>query len=125
MAVDVSKELAEILEEYHGELDDAIETVFSDVARETKAMLKSTSPRSNSGGKHYANGWTVDINKRAKTTTVYNKTKPGLTHLLENGHAVKNQFGTWGRVDGRPHIKPAEEWANAQIERRITEVLDK
>ena len=125
MAVDVSKELAEILEEYHGELDDAIETVFSDVARETKAMLKSTSPRTEGGGKHYANGWAVNINKRSKTTTVYNKTKPGLTHLLENGHQVRNQYGTYQPLSGTPHIKPAEEWANAQIERRIMEVLNK
>lgn len=123
MAVDYSKELAEILEEYHGELDETVDKIMSDVARQTKQLLQNTSPKSGNGGKSYANGWTVTTHKQSKTVTVHNKNKPGLTWLLEEGHVVRNQFGTWGRVKGRPHIEPAEEWANAEIERRIREAL--
>lgn len=38
---------------------------------------------------------------------VYNKEHYRLTHLLENGHIIKNAYGTYGRTAPRPHVKPA------------------
>lgn len=34
---------------------------------------------------------------------IYNKDKPWLVHLLELGHGKRNG----GRVDARPHMRPA------------------
>jgi hypothetical protein len=38
-----------------------------------------------------------------------------LTHLLENGHIVRNQYGTYGRVNGDGHIKDAEQNAVEEV----------
>lgn len=74
-------------------------------------QLKATSPKSGRAGrKHpYYAGWIVNKEdyKNGYRDTVWNKTNWQLTHLLENGHFIKN------RTDGifwsppSKHIKPA------------------
>ena len=54
---------------------------------------------------------------------VHNTNHFQLTHLLENGHVVINLYGTYGRTNGKKHIKPVEEWANNEIVSRITREL--
>ena len=57
-------------------------------------------------GGRYASGWTsqVEVSRLGAVATIYNN-RPGLPHLLENGHAKRNG----GRVAGRTHIAPVEE----------------
>ena len=43
-----------------------------------------------------------------------------LTHLLEYGHATANG----GRVNGQPHIGPAERWAVSEYERALKEAIN-
>ena len=74
-----------------------------------KALRKS-SPKGGSKRKPYRNGWTCKLVDRRgtgsliKTAVVHNKNKPQIAHLLEYGHAKRNG----GKVDGTPHIRPAE-----------------
>lgn len=117
----LSVELDEVLEEYNDELDENVQIVMLAVAKETAKKLQDTSPKKTG---RYARGWTVQSDFDSKTYTVYNAAKPSLTHLLENGHLRRNQFGTYGRVDGIPHIKPAEEWANAEVLKRLESRLN-
>ena len=124
-------QLKKILDHYSAEMREAVTEAGKTVSREAAKKLRATSPKqSKSGG--YAKGWTTKSERGpggVPTYIVYNKTHPGLTHLLEKGHAVANQFGHYERPNGRvaaiPHIAPVEEWATsefeAEIERRMQE----
>lgn len=70
----------------------------------------------------YAAGWSyeTELDIGHVRVAVRNKRKPGLTHLLEKGHA-KFVHGrpTGGRVPAYPHIEPAYE-VGADRLRRLT-----
>ena len=116
-------QMDKILDDYSKEVRRAASDSQDAIAKEAVSKLKSTSPRRN--GK-YARGWTI---KRTRTgtgipeVTVHNRVYR-LTHLLENGHIIRNAKGTYGRVRGIKHIKPVEDWAVSElpleIERRLT-----
>lgn len=113
------------LSEYSEEVREEVYAVFSQVAQEAVTRLKATSPRSKGGGRHYAGGWRAKKDKKNLRVIVHNTTKPGLTYLLEESHPIKNQFGEYGQSKPIPHIRPVEEWANAEVVKRVEEVLSK
>jgi len=109
-------QLSDIMDEYSEEVQEVTSETIQRIANETVQTLKSTSPKKPGGGA-YARGWAV---KRADYGTVtgvivYNRTNGQLTHLLENGHIIRNQSGTYGRTQAIPHIKPAEEQATREL----------
>ena len=111
-------QMDKILSEYYDELTDEVSAIILDVAKDTRKLLKRTSPRSKLNHKHYADGWAVKKTKTlagATSAVVYNKTKPQLTHLLEYGHDVPGHEP----VAGIPHIAPAEKKAVKEFARRI------
>lgn len=115
----VGEQLAEILEDYTETVKEVKNKVFKQTAREAVGKLKNTSPRKHGD---YARSWTMKTD-RDGTVTVYNKEHYRLTHLLENGHVVRNKKGTYGRTNGIKHIKPVEEWGNDAVVERITKEL--
>lgn len=119
----ITIELHEILADYISSVDADVQDTLQDVAKEAATKLRQVSAEKFKQGK-YSKGWTTKLSKKDREATVYNKTQPGLTHLLENGHAKANQYGEYSpRVAGVPHIKPVEEWASAEFIRRVEEVL--
>ena len=111
----LSSEIMSALDEYKKVTDEVVKTAVNSVSKETKAMAQAGSPVKSGG---YQKGWAVK--KTSEKTgqvsiTVYNRTKPGLTHLLEKGHAKRGG----GRVSGRAHIAPAEQAGIEQLERDI------
>lgn len=109
------------LSQYGNEVAEEIKKNVRSVAKETVKTLKATSPRDTG---EYAKGWTYKIEYEDMNdirVRVYNRNKPQLTHLLENGHAKKNG----GRVDGRPHIGPAEQEAEKKLENSVKVVIKK
>ena len=114
-------ELVSTLEEFVDEECDTINEVFKDTANETREMVSAKSPERTGA---YASGWAViEKNKggfagNTVSYTVANPTHYQLTHLLEKGHAVRNQYGepdrpgAKHRVKAIRHIKPAEIWGN-------------
>lgn len=108
-------QMKEILEECSRETEETYKKGAQTTAKEAAQKLKSSSPRKTGD---YSSGWAVR-KVDDKTFVVYNKTAPGLTHLLENGHAIVNKKGEYGRVSGKKHIKPVEEWAIDELQRKI------
>lgn len=65
-------------------------------------MLKGRSRKRKRHGGSYAKGWSADVKTEATgTSCVVHNRQYQLTHLLENGHAIKNQYGSYpGKVEG-------------------------
>lgn len=108
----LADEIMDVLNEYKEVTDEAVESAVAKVSKETKNIAKTGSPV-DSGV--YQKGWAIKktSEKAGKVTvTVYNRKKPGLTHLLEKGHALRNG----GRVAAKTHIAPAEDYAVNELE---------
>lgn len=112
----IAEQIREIYENYNRELAQEVKRVTEEVAKETANELKANS-RKRPGDK-YAKGWKAKaeggtVAKGAKAV-VHNTTAPQLTHLLENGHIIKNQYGQYpGRVNGDGVIAAANSRAEA------------
>ena len=117
-----SVQMAELLDDYSREVQRAANNSIDKVTKEAVSKLKSTSPKRKG---NYAKGWT---RKRLKdrsginNVVVHNRVYQ-LTHLLENGHVIRNSKGTYGRAPGIKHIKPVEEWANSELPAEIEREL--
>ena len=119
----VTVQMDKILDSYSREVQEATNKAIDSVAKESASKLRDTSPRKTGD---YAKGWKVK-KERGKdglqTAIVHNKTNYQLTHLLENGHVVRNKKGTYGRTRAIKHIAPVEEWAVDELPREIEERL--
>lgn len=98
-------EVEAILEEYGREVAEMIPEAADYASKYAKTKLAATSPRR--GGK-YAVGWKVTSESYGvgSRSVVYNAKKPGLTHLLANGHALRRGGRTIGKgwVDSKHDI---------------------
>lgn len=118
----VTAQINEILDEYSERVKSVANDAINKTAKESASKLKNTSPKKS--GK-YAKGWTVKKERGSggiSTVTVHNKVYQ-LTHLLENGHIVRNKKGTYGRTNGIKHIAPVEEWAVSELPLEIERKL--
>lgn len=119
----VALQMADILEGVSKNVKGVLETDSMQVAKETVSKLKNTSPKGSPHQRKYAEGWKVSKKDRGDLV-VHNATNYQLTHLLENGHVVRNAKGTYGRTHPIKHIEPAEEWAADELPRRILEDIE-
>ena len=117
-ANNLSHTMKKLLKEYGNKANEVCRDVVKEVAQETSKQLKATSPVKTG---NYAKGWGFKPMKVSGMLTeyvVYNKKAPGLTHLLEHGHGGRSP------ASAKPHIKPAEDFSIAELERRIREELE-
>lgn len=115
----LSLEVMRNLDIYRNNTVDMVEEAVVETSKETVAELRKTSPVGPTGD--YAKSWAYkrDPKLRGKwrySMVVYSK-KPNysLAHLLEKGHAKAGG----GRVEGREHIRPAEEHAIQRLEEKL------
>lgn len=115
LEIAIVKELAE----YRDDIAREIKKAADEVAKEAISELKEFSPKKSG---EYSRGWTKKPTKSKESSfelIIYNKDKPWLTHLLENGHAKVNG----GFVDGIQHIKPVEQKAIKNFEKKVEEII--
>lgn len=128
MAQTVEQQMNKILTDYSKGVVQETNEAFDEVSQQCVQKLKSTSPKRKVKGGKYARSWTVKVEKggtltqKTNTVIVHNKVYQ-LTHLLENGHIIRNAKGTYGRVAGIKHIAPVEEWAAEELPNMIKRKL--
>ena len=106
---DFREAINDILKEYGDEAKEAVEQACRDTARQTAKELQSAGTFQ--GGKEYRKGWTskVELTRTGATAIVYNKAKPGLSHLLEFGHAIAGGGRTKPRTEAFNFIAPVDD----------------
>ena len=113
---DLMSQIQKICDTAQIEVMESSREVAKSVSKETVKVLKASSPK-NKGG--YAQGWKANFD--GDGYVVYNAKKPGLTHLLNNGHDIIAPNGAnVGRTQGDNHIGRAEQEMN---QRFVDEVI--
>lgn len=116
---DLADAVANELAEYSQDVTDGLKKEVKSVAKECKVEIQNNSPVMTGS---YKKGWRDQVAFEGKEdirVVVRNKTDYQLTHLLENGHAKRNG----GRVQGKPHIRPAEQNAEKKLLQRVKVVV--
>lgn len=121
----LADEVMKLMREYADDISGEMKTEAKAVAKEAVKELKQISPEGTGSKKgHYKEGWASKVESENAVSIgirIYNRKKPGLTHLLEKGHAKRGG----GRVEGKPHISTAEENAVNNYEKRLKERLSR
>lgn len=111
-------EIQKILQKYGEDVERNTSQIVDETAQKGAQLLRNTSPVNPKGKKSgaYAKGWRVQKAGSGLVTTssIYN-THPGMTHLLEKGHALRQG----GRADAHEHIAPVEEIIFREIGTRL------
>lgn len=116
----LSAEINKILTEYGEQVQQDVDEAAKKVTKAGVKAVKGNASTFGGSGK-YASGWTSKFEKGRLSSqgTIYNGTVPGLPHLLEKDHALRNG----GRYLGRPHIAPVEQKViedfTREVEKRI------
>ena len=113
----VTAQMRELMDQVDKDVKNSAKRNIDRVSKESVQKLRNTSPRKSGS---YAQGWGTK-KQGEMDVIVHNRTDYQLTHLLENGHVIKNKKGTYGRTHGIKHIAPVEEWAVDELPRRIIE----
>lgn len=104
-----------ILEEYAEDVNVSLKDAVKKVTKEgVKALKKESAAKFGSGP--YSKSWrsVYESDRLSSQGTIYS-TKPGLPHLLENGHMLRN-----GRFwPGKPHISTIEDQIEEEFEKEV------
>lgn len=121
----VGSAVSNILYQFSADVQHGVRELTDEKAEKLKKLIQERAPvdkrKTKRRGK-YKKSWRVKITK--DTFSVYEKTVGSpkeyrLTHLLENGHKLRN-----GKtVKGRPHIKPAADKVNTEYVKDIEKLL--
>ena len=123
MADSVTEQLTRILDEYGDEVKKVARKDAKKAGRKTSADLRNVSAGMFGSG-DYSSGWAykqVDED----TVTVYNRKMPGLAHLLEKGHVIRNKKGEYGRAPAYPHIADVEAKQTDQFVQNVVNDLQR
>ena len=116
----LAAEIAKGLADYSQDVVEKVNVSSEKVGKAAVKQLKQTSPKKT--GK-YAKSWTMKTEKAIgqPDLRIIHAKAPHyrLTHLLEYGHAKVGG----GRVEGKPHIRPAEEEVIREFTAAVEEAI--
>ena len=118
---EMADEIAAELKIYTEDITEEVKAAVNTVAEECLREIKAKSPVKTG---QYKKGWRKKVEYEGKgriLIRVYNAKFPGLTHLLENGHAKVGG----GRVAAIPHIATAEQHAAEKLAKKVKVVIGK
>ena len=123
----LAAEIAKGLSEYSQDVVEKVNVSSEAVGKAAVKRLKQTSPKRPGSGK-YAKSWAMktepEVGQPHKRIVHVKAPHYRLTHLLEYGHAVANAGpGKKNRVDGIPHIRPAEEMVIKDFMQEVEEAI--
>ena len=105
--------------------DGVSQTVVDATVKVTKAGVRAIkqAAKNDFNGNKYWRGWTssIETGKRSAQGVIYNRTHPGLAHLLEHGHAKRG--GGRDPVKGVEHIAPVEEMIKQDFMKEVEKNL--
>ena len=118
----LASEIAKELSTYSQEVVQKVNVSSERVGKTAVKQLKQTSPKRYGD---YAKSWTMKTEPEVGQphTRIIHAKAPHyrLTHLLEHGHAKRGG----GRVEGRPHIRPAEEMVIKEFVAEVEEAIER
>lgn len=114
-----------ILAKYGDDMKENVTDIVKDITKAGVKQLKAASRGAVGGTGKYASGWTsqMETGRMSAQGTIYNGTVPGLPHLLEHGHALRNGGRAAGFVAGRPHIAEVEQKLIEEFETKVMSKL--
>jgi len=116
----LAAEIAKGLAEYSQDVVEKVNVSSEKVGKAAVKRLKQTSPKRYG---NYAKSWAMktepEVGQPHKRIVHVKAPHYRLTHLLEYGHAKVGG----GRVEGRPHIRPAEEEVIREFTREVEEAI--
>ncbi len=112
-------EIEKILEDYGENVQQNLNDIVAEMSKKGAKTLNQESGQTFEG-KKYRKSWTsqVETGRTSAQGTIYSKI-PGLPHLLEFGHALRQG----GRTTGRAHIAPVEEALAREFETKVKSKL--
>ncbi len=121
---DFSKAFGKEMVKYTLDVEEEIQGTTKKLVKQAAKELKevSASTFNTAQDKPYNEGWAAindSVRHRARWI-IHNKYKPGLAHLLENGHAKAGG----GFVNGKIHIKPIEEKLIKDYEDNVKAIIE-
>lgn len=114
-------EVEKILSEYGDEVQKNLDSIVKEVTQKGAAAVRSSASGAVKGTGKYARGWRAktEVGRLSTKGIIYNSRLPGLPHLLEYGHALRDG----GRTNGSVHIAPVEEAVIKEFERKVVSKL--
>ena len=115
----LAEEVMKGLQEYCELADDEMKKAVRKTATSVKKEISANAPHDTGT---YAKSWTsskVRETSHNLQMTVHSRNRYRLAHLLEKGHAKRGG----GRVEGHPHIAPAEKNGEELLETLIRKAI--
>lgn len=122
----LSQDLQKIVSDYLNQSVNRVDVVLKQVGNKGRnAVRREARAQIVPSRRKYANGWQYKMvgNRWASEVIIYAGKQPGMTHLLEHGHALRSGGRSVGNTNARPHILPVQEKIEREIIGDIMRVL--